>query len=223
MSHAQQMDSVYKIQRHIYDLTRKYYLLGRDPVLKSLPIKPGEAMIEVGCGTARNLILAAHAFPEARLFGIDASEEMLKTAREKIEQAGLSHRIQVGFGYAETVDPQEVFNLDAPIEHYLFSYSLSMIPDWQGALTHASKIVAPGGQIHVVDFGDQAGWPGWFRNLLIEWLRRFHVTIRTEMPSYLAALADQVSGAVETKPLYRGYAMRASLIVPTGELASNSS
>lgn len=214
MNHATQMDQVYRLQRHFYDLTRKYYLLGRDPVLKKLPVEPGQSLIEVGCGTARNLILAARAFPEARLYGIDASEEMLKTARENIERAGLSGRIEVGFGFAENFDPAALFDLAGPIDHYLFSYSLSMIPDWQGALDHAATLVAPGGHIHVVDFGDQAGLPGWFRGLLVNWLKRFHVTIRTELPAYLGRLAEGASAAVETRALYRGYAVSASLAMP---------
>ncbi|RUV53463.1 SAM-dependent methyltransferase, partial [Mesorhizobium sp. M5C.F.Ca.IN.020.14.1.1] len=31
--HAELMDGVYRWQRHIYDLTRKYYLLGRDRLI----------------------------------------------------------------------------------------------------------------------------------------------------------------------------------------------
>jgi S-adenosylmethionine-diacylgycerolhomoserine-N-methlytransferase len=35
---ARRMDAMYRYQRHIYDLTRKFYLLGRDRLLASLPI-----------------------------------------------------------------------------------------------------------------------------------------------------------------------------------------
>ncbi len=33
IDHATLMDRVYKRQRHFYDATRKYYLLGRDPMI----------------------------------------------------------------------------------------------------------------------------------------------------------------------------------------------
>ncbi|TIV74063.1 MAG: SAM-dependent methyltransferase, partial [Mesorhizobium sp.] len=37
-SHAELMDGVYRWQRHIYDLTRKYYLLGRDRLIDGLDV-----------------------------------------------------------------------------------------------------------------------------------------------------------------------------------------
>ena len=58
-AHAAQMDAIYAGQRHIYDATRKYYLLGRDRLIADLAPPPGGRVVEVGCGTGRNLILAA--------------------------------------------------------------------------------------------------------------------------------------------------------------------
>ncbi len=47
------MDHVYRHQRYIYDLTRKYYLFGRDRLISGLQLKPGARVVEVGCGTAQ--------------------------------------------------------------------------------------------------------------------------------------------------------------------------
>ena len=90
------MDAIYRTQRHFYDLTRKYYLLGRDRLIRDLAPPPGGTVLEIGCGTGRNLISAARAWPEARLFGIDISEAMLATARAKVarsENSALVNRI----------------------------------------------------------------------------------------------------------------------------------
>ena len=73
-AHAALMDKVYRRQRYIYDLTRRYYLFGRDKMIRELALKPGEAVVEVGCGTARNLIRIARLYPGAELFGLDASQ-----------------------------------------------------------------------------------------------------------------------------------------------------
>ncbi len=178
--HAALMDHVYRHQRHIYNLTRKYYLLGRDRMIRELALASHEHVVEVGCGTARNLIHIAKRYPGVRLYGLDASAEMLSTARESVRRHGLEDRIVLAEGYAEEMTPA-LFGRDAPFDRALFPYSLSMIPDWRGALKAAGQAVNPEGRIHIVDFGDLAGlWPPAAR-LLRAWLRLFHVAPREEI------------------------------------------
>ena len=47
-------------------------------------------MLEVGVGTGRNLALVAQRYPQARLFGIDISEDMLAIGRSKIKAKKLN-------------------------------------------------------------------------------------------------------------------------------------
>ena len=49
--HGAVMDEVYRPQRHVYDFTRKYYILGRDALIRDLSLRPGESLVEIGCGT----------------------------------------------------------------------------------------------------------------------------------------------------------------------------
>ena len=91
--HAEAMDRMYRVTRHVYDATRKYYLLGRDRLIRQIDLPGSGRILEMGCGTGRNLIAAAEACPNAEIYGIDISEEMLKTARAQIAAAGLSDRI----------------------------------------------------------------------------------------------------------------------------------
>jgi len=156
--HAGHMDAIYRSQRHIYDLTRKYYLLGRDALIAGIAPPPGGTVLEVGCGTGRNLIAAARAFPNARYFGIDISAAMLETARAKIAAAGLSHRIELAQGDATAFDSTALFGV-AAFDRVFQSYTLSMIPDWQGALREGASKLAPGGRLDIVDFGQQEGLP----------------------------------------------------------------
>ena len=174
------MDGVYRHQRYIYDLTRKYYLFGRDRLIDELAPKPGARIVEIGCGTARNLIRMARRYPDAELFGLDASEAMLETAAKSIARAGLSSRIGLAHGYAEALTPA-TFGLSEGFDEAVFSYSLSMIPDWKAALAAAGAALAPAGRIHIVDFGDLAGFAGPLRGALLAWLRLFHVAPRTEL------------------------------------------
>lgn len=203
--HGALMDGVYRRQRHIYDATRKYFLLGRDRLIESLSAEPGQTVLEVGCGTGRNLILAARRYPEARFYGFDISEEMLATAREKVARAGLSNRIVLTQGDASAFTPGALFGLPA-VDRAFCSYTLSMIPDWQGAVNASLAALGPQGQLHVVDFGQCEGLPGSARAALFRWLAAFHVSPRDDLLGYLETAADQAGRACSVTPLYRGYA-----------------
>lgn len=186
--HAELMDSVYRYQRYIYDLTRKYYLFGRDRLIDELAPRSGARIVEIGCGTARNLIRMARRYPDAELFGLDASEAMLETAAKSIARAGLSGRIKLAHGYAEALTPA-MFALDRGFDEAVFSYSLSMIPDWKAAVAAANGALAQGGRVHIVDFGDLEGFARPLRRALLAWLGLFHVAPRTEL-----------LGSLETSP-----------------------
>ncbi|WP_343520734.1 class I SAM-dependent methyltransferase [Sphingomonas sp.] len=204
------MDGVYAAQRHIYDLTRKYYLLGRDKLIAELAPPPGGTVLEVGCGTARNLIAAAKRWPQARFYGLDISEAMLTTARAKVGAAGLSDRIMLAQGDAAKFDATSLFGVDG-FDRVFLSYTLSMIPDWTGAIEQAAKAVAPGGALRVVDFGQQERLPDWWRRALFAWLARFHVTPRRDLPVALRHTAAASGLQMGFEPLLRGYAWAGSL------------
>lgn len=204
-SHAELMDGVYRWQRHIYDLTRKYYLLGRDRLIDGLDAPRGSTVLELGCGTGRNIILAAHRYSDARFFGLDISAEMLETAGKAIDREGLSDRVMLARGDATDFDAKALYG----IEHFdrvFVSYSLSMIPGWEKTVSAALAALGPNGSLHVVDFGQQEGLPGWFRTLLRGWLRKFHVTPRESLREVLESESRRTGASFRFRTLYRGYA-----------------
>jgi S-adenosylmethionine-diacylgycerolhomoserine-N-methlytransferase len=203
--HAERMDGVYRGQRHIYDLTRKYYLLGRDRLIDELAPPVGGHVLEIGCGTGRNLIAAARCWPGAHFHGIDISEEMLKTARGAIDRAGLARRVTVAQGDATSFDPQTLFRLRS-FDRIFQSYTLSMIPDWQGAIREAMRHLSAYGSLHIVDFGQQEEMPGWFRAALFGWLARFHVAPRALLIEAAREAANDAGGRLAVTRLYHGYA-----------------
>jgi S-adenosylmethionine-diacylgycerolhomoserine-N-methlytransferase len=130
---AELMNRTYRHQRHVYDFTRKYYLLGRDQVIASLDPPDGGRVLEIGCGTGRNLVAAAQRFPGASFFGVDVSTEMLASAIRAISRAGLASRVRVANADATRLDAAALFGTPR-FDRIFISYSLSMIPDWQGAI-----------------------------------------------------------------------------------------
>jgi S-adenosylmethionine-diacylgycerolhomoserine-N-methlytransferase len=210
---TRRMNRMYRRQRHIYDGTRRYYLLGRDEMISGLRPKAGANVLEVGCGTGRNLVLAARRYPDARFFGIDVSTEMLTTAISAIARAGLSARIRVAHGDATELDPARSFGI-AQFDHVMISYSLSMIPDWQVVLRAATNHIKPGGSLRVVDFGRQEGLPAVARTLLRRWLRLFDVAPRDDLEHELSALAEGAGAKLTFQRPFRGYAQYGVLAFP---------
>ncbi|QIO50974.1 methyltransferase domain-containing protein [Rhizobium leguminosarum bv. trifolii] len=206
--HASLMDGMYRYQRHIYDLTRKYYLLGRDSTIRNLNVPEGGTLLEVGCGTGRNLAFAHGHFPTAKLFGLDISQEMLISARKTFATKATIPEFRVADATAFT--PRE-FGVSG-FDRILISYALSMIPDWERAVDASIAALNPGGQLHIVDFGQQEGLPGWFRRTLQSWLAKFHVTPRPDLREVLEAQAHENKATLLFDTVGGGYAWRAAII-----------
>jgi len=199
------MDRMYRYQRYIYDFTRRPYLLGRDRVISDINVRGEMAVLEIGCGTGRNLVKVADAYPKARCYGIDISSEMLQTAHEKVKGSGLSDRVKLAQADATDFAPQTLFGRTT-FNRIFISYSLSMIPQWRAVLAHAVAHLAEGGELHIVDFGEQGGLPRWFRAALRTWLGWFAVHPRAELPAEAAALARQSGLTFAQKHYFGGYA-----------------
>jgi S-adenosylmethionine-diacylgycerolhomoserine-N-methlytransferase len=207
---ADLMDRIYRHQRHIYDLTRKYYLLGRDRLIKRLRPSRGMRVLEIGSGTARNLVQAARAYPDIDLFGIDISHEMLETAHQTIVRQKLTAHIQLAQADATHFDPALLFGVPG-FSRIFISYSLSMIPNWKAVLEQAAACLLPDGELHIVDFGRQERLPGFFKAALRRWLALFHVHPRDDLEAELTALSARHGFSFIIERPYGGYAQHAVL------------
>jgi S-adenosylmethionine-diacylgycerolhomoserine-N-methlytransferase len=166
-AHRQFLNTYYGLSRSIYDVTRKYYLFGRDTAIDQLVAESWNSLVEVGPGTGRNLRVLRSRRPECTFGGIEASDAMLEHARSKCPWARLEH------GFAEDCDYEQL--LGHRPDRVLYSYCISMVQDPDAALANAKASLAPGGEILVVDFGDLSGVKQPFRKALQKWLEAFHV------------------------------------------------
>lgn len=199
------MDRMYRPQKYIYDLTRKYYLLGRDRLVDGLGARPGQRVLDIGCGTGRNLARTGRRYPGVRLYGLDAAAPMLELTASRLRRAGLEAGL--ARGVAEAFDPAALFGVKDGFDHVTISYCLSMVDDPVAALRAARRQLRPGGTLHIVDFGDMTRLPSWFARAMRAWLARFHVRHRPEIETTLHALAAESCGSVETVEVGGRYAL----------------
>ena len=161
----------------------QHILFGRARAIASLRLGGASSMLEIGCGSGRNLLLMAEAHPALRLTGIDISADMLQSARTRIARAGLEDRVTLLRDDAATLP------IDGKAPCILMSYSLSMLPDWRRALASAVDALEPGGILAIVDFGNFGGLPDWLAEICLGMLTRQDAPACLELAQELRRLA----------------------------------
>lgn len=199
-----------QLESRFYDLTRKYYLLGRDRLLREMNVRRAQTVLEVGCGTGRNLVILARRHPDAFFFGLDASADMLEMADAKIDSARLRN-ISLAHGLADDFYYVNTFEMTDRFDKIFFSYSISMIPAWRAAIDNALNNLRPGGELWIVDFYDQKDLPRTFRKMLQNWLRAFHVQFWNDLLPYFGTLETKGLVRLTITPIYKRYAFIARL------------
>ena len=180
------MRGFYRWQASIYDATRWSFLFGRNVLLAQLPGTAAQTVLEVGCGTGRNLKWLAKRHPGWRLTGVDVSPDML--ARAGRATLPYSHRVQLlekPYGAGAILLPE-------PVDIVLFSYSLTMFnPGWEAAIEQAWQDLKPGGWVAAVDFHDTPS--GLFRS----WMTRNHVRMDGHLLPFMEARFQTVHKKIQ--------------------------
>lgn len=134
----------------IYDPLQK--LLGADAALRELleqgALRPGQRVLDIGCGTGTLAVLIKGAQPEVEVTGIDPDPQALDRARQKAARARVE--VQLDGGYSERLP-----YADASFDRVFSSFMLHhLAPDAKVmTLEEARRVLAPGGSLHVLDFG----------------------------------------------------------------------
>lgn len=140
----------------LYDLLSlewPVYRSGRVAAIAALGLRPGDRVLDLGCGTGLNLRhLQRRIGPTGHIVAIDASSSMLCQARRRGRRHGWEN-VAFVCGDAATVDPGAWEPVDAAIA----TYALSVIEDWPAAWRTMRRSTRPGGRIAVVDMQDPEG------------------------------------------------------------------
>ncbi|HPG88615.1 MAG TPA: class I SAM-dependent methyltransferase [Hyphomicrobium sp.] len=210
MSSAELMDRQYRFQRHIYDFTRTHYLFWRRRLIAELNPPHDGSVVEVACGTGWNLTRIAKRYPSARLYGFDISRAMLATAARATERQDLESQIRLAQGDATTFNLRDLFGF-ASADRIFISYALSMIPDWEEAIERAVEQLAPGGSLHIVDFGRMDTMAAAPRTAFLGFLAHYHVTPRRDLEVALRSVTHRHNLSMTFETARAGYCVYAVL------------
>lgn len=118
-------------------------------------------VLDLGCGTATLTLLVERLHPDAKVVGLDGDPKVLEIARRKAEAAGSRILLERGLSY-DLPYPDASFDrvLSSMVLHHLTREHKTE------TLREVARVLAPGGELHVVDFGPSDGLRGQVMRLL---------------------------------------------------------
>lgn len=169
----------------------------------ALPVTAAQApaerpiVLDLATGTGDLALQVLHEYPAARVIGVDPSARMLEFGRQKLLRRGLSERIELELGDAESLR----FD-DHSVDAVCIAFGIRNVPDRSRALREMARVTKQGGRIAILELSEPRGQ-------VLGALARLHV--HTIVP-WLGSL---LSGAREYRYLQRSIAA----FPPAGEFA----
>jgi ubiquinone/menaquinone biosynthesis C-methylase UbiE len=166
----------------------------------------GQRVLDLGAGTGTLTVMIKQTCPDADVVGLDGDPRVLTLAREKATAAGVTIRFDQGLATALPYD-------DGAFDRILSSLMLHHLTAEEKlhALGEARRVLWPGGELHVLDFGPPQNAPAWLLSLLFRRLERTADNIAGRLPGMFRQAGfsaveqtEQYMTILGTLALYRG-------------------
>lgn len=142
-----EIKQMYKLHSKFYDITRWIFIWNRYRAIKELDAGRGDSVLIVGCGTGYGFDkILSRIGDSGKIIGVDYSEDMLEKARRKVEKNKWKN--------IELIQADASYYKAKNIDEVLYSYSISMIPEWCKSLRNSYESLNKGGRLVIVDFGE---------------------------------------------------------------------
>lgn len=149
---------------------RWVYGAGRRAGIRLLDPRPGDVVVDLGCGTGLNFSALLEAIGEGGLvIGIDRSPDMLAMAQRRVDRAGWGDRVRLIEADAAELDGEHVAEVIAAVlgrppgseagaDALLATYALSVIREREEAWRRATAVLRPGARACVVEMQTPRGF-----------------------------------------------------------------
>ncbi len=144
-------------------------------------IRSGQIVLDVGCGTGTLTLLIKQTEPGMAVYGLDIDFQALSIAQEKIGKVGEVIMLQQG---STACLPYP----DASFDRVFASLMLHHLTrqDKQQMLQEAFRVLKPGGELHVADFGAPHDTAMWLVSCVMRWFEEIYDHILGLLPVFMA-------------------------------------
>ena len=135
-----------------YDLLNKLLSCGRDHywrrfAVSHLPVTKNGMFLDAATGTGDVALEIIKQRPEAKVIGVDFSEEMIKLGKEKIFRTGSQDKVELRFG-----DITSLLFEDKTFDAAIIAFGIRNIPDYKKGIGEMARVVKDGGKIVILEF-----------------------------------------------------------------------
>jgi len=169
-------------------------------------IAAGQRVFDLGAGTGTLTVMIKQACWDADVVGLDGDPKVLVIALDKATVAGVAIRFDQGLATALPYD-NGAFDrvLSSLVLHHLTT------ADKGRALREAWRVLRPGGELHVLDFGPPQNAPAWLISRVFRRMERTAENITGRLPEIFRQAGftaveqtAQQTTILGTLTLYRG-------------------
>lgn len=128
--------------------------------------KPGETLLDLGCGAGLDLYLYARAVgPTGRCYGVEISETMVAKGRENMHKLGIAN-VEIRVGHADAI-PLPSASVDIIASNGIYNLS----PRKEPVMREVFRVLKPGGRTAFAEVILKSVLPEEVRNSVTDWFR----------------------------------------------------